>query len=547
MNTTLDARFAVPETEDKQDHRAFPTEVLPTTIARFIREAAASTVVPQEMIGVPLLVGFASAIGASRVIEVQEDWHEPSTLYAAVVGKPGVKKTPATDKALKNVYDQQKELWRRYRLARKQYESDTSDGSDGNFEEPKLARTVVDDTTVEALAMVLNENPRGLLVHRDELSAWLRSMDQYKTGKGSDRQFWLSVWSNKYHSVDRKGQQEPIMLDRPCVSVYGGIQPDVLHEIKSGREDGLLDRFLFTYPEPMRSRWTEVRISDQSKEQVRDVYDGLRKLEPNEDAPKVVRFDADAKQLYVQLYDQHNEELDEVGFPERLRAPWSKLEGYLARLCLVLSLVRSVSEGSPERIETGDVLRAKVLLDYFKDQTRKVYGRMYEEDPIDQLAIDVVRFVEAMGGQIKAEPTFILNVLQSEHKPDTSAVLTKKLKQVAERTPALDFDNGSTPNSNSRRWLSLTLKRGVAGVAGVAGEPLTRKEAGRGADILNGTWLAFPDGRMSKDEAMELGTRLILYKLDRPTHDWQRHTEAVAIMERRYEEGQERLNGQVPF
>ena len=52
-----------------------------------------------------------------------------------------------------------------------------------------VGRTVVGDTTAEALFSVLEENPRGVLVSRDELTGWLRSMDQYKGGKGSDRQF----------------------------------------------------------------------------------------------------------------------------------------------------------------------------------------------------------------------------------------------------------------------------------------------------------------------------------------------------------------------
>ncbi|QIN83691.1 DUF3987 domain-containing protein [Rubrobacter tropicus] len=548
MNTMLDPRIDVPQDEDKQDLREFPTEVFPTTVARFISEAAASTVVPPEMVGVPLLVGFASAIGASRVIEVHEDWHEPSTLYAAVIGDPGVKKSPATNKAFRFVEDQQKELRKAYRYERKKYESDTSDTSDANSkEEPKLERVLVDDTTVEGLAMVLDENRRGVLVHRDELSAWIRSMDQYKTGKGSDRQFWLSAWTNKYHSVDRKGQKEPIMLDRPCVSVYGGIQPEVLHEVRNGREDGLLDRFIFTYPEKMRSRWTEERISDQSKEAVREVYDTLRGLELNEDGQIPVKFDADAKHLYVQLYDQHQEEMEVPGFPTRLVGPWSKLEGYLARLTLVLSLVRSSHDGTPERIEIGDVLKANVLLDYFKDQTRKVYGEMFEQDPMDQLAIDVVKFVDAVGGRIKEEPTFIFQVLKSDYKPERSDELTKKLKKIAKRVPDLEVDHGTTANTGGRRWLSITLKNGVAAVAAVAGEPLTRAEASKGADLTQGTKLAIPDGSQSKEYVVELGTRLILYALDRQTHDWQCHTEAVKIMERRYDEAEKQRNGEVPF
>lgn len=57
----------------------------------------------------------------------------------------------------------------------------------------------------------------------------------------------------------------------------GSIQPGVLPELianRQGREgDGFLDRFLFSYPEPMLSRWSDEEIS---LEAVQVLYDRLR-------------------------------------------------------------------------------------------------------------------------------------------------------------------------------------------------------------------------------------------------------------------------------
>ena len=41
-------------------------------------------------------------------------------------------------------------------------------------EEPPEKRYKTEDPTVEKLAELLKDNPRGILVHRDELSGWLR-------------------------------------------------------------------------------------------------------------------------------------------------------------------------------------------------------------------------------------------------------------------------------------------------------------------------------------------------------------------------------------
>ena len=59
------------------------------------------------------------------------------------------------------------------------------------------------DDYPEATLWVLEDNPRGLLMVQDEGVAWVRSMGQYKGGRGNDRQFWLSAWSGKACSRPR--------------------------------------------------------------------------------------------------------------------------------------------------------------------------------------------------------------------------------------------------------------------------------------------------------------------------------------------------------
>jgi hypothetical protein len=77
-----------------------------------------------------------------------------------------------------------------------------------------MERTYVDDTTVEALVLVLRDNPRGVVVIKDELTGWIKAMDQYKAGgKGADRQFYLSGWSRKSYVNDRKGAQGTLRQD----------------------------------------------------------------------------------------------------------------------------------------------------------------------------------------------------------------------------------------------------------------------------------------------------------------------------------------------
>lgn len=145
-------------------------------------------------------------------------------------------------------------------------------------EEPVMGRVVADDTTIEALAGILESNPRGVLVARDELAGWVRAMDQYKGGRGADQQNWLSLWSNSPISVDRKSRSEPVIVESPWVSVTGSIQPEILPDLSGGREDGLLDRFLFAYPDPYYAPSSAKEISAAAENGLGALYGRLASL-----------------------------------------------------------------------------------------------------------------------------------------------------------------------------------------------------------------------------------------------------------------------------
>ena len=114
-------------------------------------------------------------------------------------------------------------------------------------------RYKTNDPTVEKLGELMKENPNGLLLIRDELSGWMRSLE--KEGREGDREFYLESWNgtNSY-SVDRIARGT-IHIPALCLSVVGGIQPGKLQKYVaealqgSWGDDGLLQRFqLIVYP-----------------------------------------------------------------------------------------------------------------------------------------------------------------------------------------------------------------------------------------------------------------------------------------------------------
>jgi hypothetical protein len=228
-----------------------------------VREASESLICPPELVAVPALSVLAAAIGSARVLEVKGGWREFPALWTAVVADPSSKKTPAQQHAVapaerrQMAHKAQHELaMERHREALLEWEAMKKAAAKGTAvpekpEAPKMRHNLVQDITVEALAVRLEENPRGLLAAHDELSGFFRSHDQYKPGgKGDERQKYLSLWSSRMLKVDRKGD-DPVIVERPVVSIAGGIQPDVLAELAPGgradKDDGMVHRFLFAY------------------------------------------------------------------------------------------------------------------------------------------------------------------------------------------------------------------------------------------------------------------------------------------------------------
>src|SRR5262249_27679050 len=210
----------------------FPVDVFPRAISSFAVESAQSVGVPIDFICLPILAITGTAIGATRALQIKAGWVQRALFYGAVVGEPGDGKTPAIDFVAKPIYQAQLRLKVEYEKALEQYEADLAEynrqkaqarenpdaGPSTPPEKPRLARVMVDDATVESLAPILASNSRGIGMIRDELSAWVTSQNQYKGGKGSDRQFWLKNWAGVIATTDRKHQQTvPVIIPHPFV------------------------------------------------------------------------------------------------------------------------------------------------------------------------------------------------------------------------------------------------------------------------------------------------------------------------------------------
>jgi hypothetical protein len=227
----------------------FPVNVLPAALGRFVHEASWSLNCPPDYIGVPMLALAGGCMGNSLRLALTETHEQSTALYCGIVGPPGSLKSPALGLVAAPVEAVERA---RFVAWKKDMTVWKKEDNERRGDKPRVERILLDDVTTEKMADLLDQNPRGLVMVRDELSALITSMNQYKSGKGHDRQVYLKLWSHETIRVDRKSNPDgmPHMAYRPFLTIVGGIQPDVIDRMRGESrygpppDDGFLDRFL---------------------------------------------------------------------------------------------------------------------------------------------------------------------------------------------------------------------------------------------------------------------------------------------------------------
>jgi hypothetical protein len=444
-----------PSVHDQVD--PFPADILPAPIAAYAQAVATTMPCPLDFVGLSIMTIAGSLIGACREIAPKRTWHEIPMIYAALVGDPGDKKTPALDAVARPVqaeatsfardhegrmeeyeramlrYEAQLAAWKKTKANPKTY-ADHPVPQPKKPERPVCRRLEASDTTVEALALVLKENSRGIVLIHDELSGWVRALNQYKGGRGNDREFFLRAWSGTSITVDRKVlrdvlPQGHLRLQRPALAVLGGIPPSVLPILSDERgfEDGFPHRILFTFPDDVPDAWTEdtvdlateagwarvVRALIDLDYTIVDAGDGTTKL-----VPVARMLDPAAMAVWEAFQKAHHDEVAADGFDTALRGPWRKLESYVLRAALILyELQVACGAKRPPQIAREDLEGGVRFITWAKSHLRRVY-RYLRSDPGDRRARQAVAWIEKRGGTVTLREVLMNGVAGVKRKSD---------------------------------------------------------------------------------------------------------------------------------
>lgn len=398
-------------------------DLAPEALAPWLVDIGVRIQCPLDFPAVPAYIAAASLIGTQCGIRPgrKNDWVVVPNLWGMCIGRPSSMKTPPTAEVLKplrrlemksredfearefdrtTIEIQQKALKKAMDSAastgaKKREAADLSKFRDdfGNYEaDLKEAahrrRYIVQDCTTERLGEILSDNPRGLMLYRDELKGWLRSLD--KAGREGDRALYLETWNGTGSFVYDRVERGEIPIPAACVSIFGTIQPGPLRALLrasvegSADDDGMIQRFqLMVYPDGLGT-WRNVdRFPDSDAKQAAwAVFERLANAtaedfgaDTSSDIP-FLRFDGEAQERWDEW--RHDFENRLLGGEEH-----PAFEAHLVKyrsLVPSLALINHLIDTGMGPVELEALERAIRYADHLEAHARRVYSSIAMPD-----------------------------------------------------------------------------------------------------------------------------------------------------------------------
>lgn len=370
--------------------------------AGWIADAAEAAACPVDYVAMPLLALASVLIGHARWVRATPGWAEPPHLWLGVVGDSGTGKSPGADclfgevvpeierRMLEDFPDRLQTWWVDVEIGKaafRQWRQGLAEAErlglprpppPSSFAHlpPQAPRLRQNDVTIEKVAELLAiAAPKGVLIVRDELAGWIAGMNAYH---GAGRQFWLEAYGGRPYRVERKSSPDPIVVERLAVAVFGGVQPDKIVPLTRGVDDGLMGRFLWSWPEPL-----PFRLSSRAPHIAWAIsaLDRLRELELPSEArlsPIAVPLSREAYPL-IEAFGRRMQ-----GGQSRsrglLRSAYGKARGHAVRLALVLEMLWWCGEDGtspPPAFVSARAFKtaSRLVGEYFIPMAERVYSQ----------------------------------------------------------------------------------------------------------------------------------------------------------------------------
>jgi hypothetical protein len=391
---------------------AFPIDVLPRGFRDALDNISESLHVEREIAASSMLTILSGAIGNTLRVSPKPGYKVPTFLWLINIAPTGYGKSPLISELMRPVEQLQGEEYRRYSTDLKDYESCVQKGKkDKNVvipEKPRLKHFFVADITVESLGDVYEDNGRGVILHKDEISGLISGLNQYKA-KGNDRQHYLQLFNAGSWKIDRKSGVK--FLQNTGAAIIGGIQTLIMPSVfgEDSFRDGLVPRFLLVCAGNRPNKFSREGIGDATSSYWRALLGRAYAIPLIVDEngfvkPKIILLRGAALQVWENFYNEYNALIPFLTDHAAVFIP--KLVAYyslkLAGLLHCLKMLDTSEGGIPVLIDEETVQGAIELTRFHAGQAVKAL-RLYrpEGQRLTEYQKRVVETVYRLRDQVK--------------------------------------------------------------------------------------------------------------------------------------------------
>lgn len=393
--------------EFKNETYQFPIKVFNKDIQEVILNWHNAYKFPIDYYGLSVLTAASTVIGNNYLAEFMPNWVTSPIIYGIIVGNSGVGKSKTINQALAPIFKIQEEYKNEHSVALQNYQQElfelrNSKSKEEEPKEPNMKKIITSVATTESIYRIMMDNPRGILLNRQELLGWIKSMNQYS--KGGDGEFWLEVHDNETILVDRVSKS--LYIKRIFVNVLGGIQPKRITELANENrgENGFIPRLLFAYPDNLKKPYLSddlpnLDIINNYHRIIKNIHNFPSRIKQVDEGSYGwhiesvhIKLSEDAKKEYRKFLrmntDRQNNAQEDI-----IRSIYAKMDSYCLRFALILELLNkaakqkkhpySFEDMEKTQISKSTLKKAIELVDYFTAKSLKVIQRF--ENPANNL------------------------------------------------------------------------------------------------------------------------------------------------------------------
>lgn len=316
---------------------------------QLIKTAEAMPTAP-EFLATTLIPVLASRIGTSHslAIHASAGYVVRPIFRTLVVAETGRKKTPAQKAIISALTELERRYNEIYQQALENYERELEawkPGTDTPKPKPPIRRRYVStDDTLAARIKSHGENPRGLLLYRDEGSAFIAERGRFSSGKGDggETEADLSEFNGGMLSRDRKVDGS-IFLAKTGISRTGAIQYAKIERLMGDHRDdcGEWARYLVCAADAPLA-YIDLLTDTGDTGLKKSLIDLVQWLDELPEADYLLSHGA--KLAFMQYQRLLIDRLEATDHPS-LKAALPKFETYFGRFILLLHVVNGVLAG----------------------------------------------------------------------------------------------------------------------------------------------------------------------------------------------------------